>query len=138
MAKTLLATALALVLPIAAAAQEPNGHPQKGTRLKLPSMESVVAASSDGQSANRWETARKTPTPAHVTVQQTTQPRERSVGRRILGGALGGVGGLFAGGYLGAKIEGDGCHCDDPGLMGALIGAPIGAVAGAILGAMFF
>ena len=64
--------------------------------------------------------------------------RHRSVGRKVLGAAIGAVGGLFAGGYLGAKIEGDSCHCDDPGLMGALIGAPVGAVTGGILGAKFF
>ena len=42
--------------------------------------------------------------------------------------------GFFAGGYIGAWIEGDRCHCDDPGLKGVLIGAPIGAVIGGILG----
>jgi hypothetical protein len=46
--------------------------------------------------------------------------------------AFAGVAGFFAGGYLGAKIEGD-CNCDDPGLMGAIIGAPIGAAAAAIV-----
>ena len=50
---------------------------------------------------------------------------------------MGGVGGLFAGGYIGAAIEGDGCSCDDPGLTGALIGAPIGMVTGAVLGALY-
>jgi hypothetical protein len=38
---------------------------------------------------------------------------------------------------MGAWIEGDRCHCDDPGLKGALIGAPIGAVAGGILGGLY-
>jgi hypothetical protein len=47
---------------------------------------------------------------------------------------VGATAGFFAGGYLGAAIEGDRCHCDDPGLMGALIGAPIGATAGGVLG----
>ena len=64
--------------------------------------------------------------------------RHRSVGRKVVGAAIGAVGGLFAGGFLGAKIEGDRCNCDDPGLVGALIGAPVGAVAGGILGAKFF
>ena len=50
----------------------------------------------------------------------------RGAGRIILGAVVGAVGGLFAGGIAGAAIEGDSCHCDDAGLMGALIGAPIG------------
>jgi len=73
-----------------------------------------------------------------VALQSAASGRKRSVARRILGGALGATGGLFAGGFLGAAIEGDRCNCDDPGLMGALIGAPVGAVTGGILGALFF
>jgi len=71
---------------------------------------------------------------------QQTQPapRRSSVGRKILGGALLGVGGFFAGGYIGAKIDGDCGGCDDPGFKGALIGAPIGAAVGAIVGAKLF
>lgn len=43
-----------------------------------------------------------------------------------------GFGGFYAGGVIGARIEG-GCNgCDDPGLKGALIGAPIGAATAAI------
>ena len=72
-----------------------------------------------------------------VPWRQISAPSRRGVGRVILGGAVGAVGGLFAGGYLGAKIEGNRCHCDDPGLTGALIGAPIGTVAGAVLGAKY-
>ncbi|MGE0445358.1 MAG: hypothetical protein AB7P99_09020 [Vicinamibacterales bacterium] len=59
--------------------------------------------------------------------------RERSVTHKVLGAAVGAAAGFFGGGYLGAAIEPN-CHCDDPGLKGALIGAPIGAVAGGILG----
>ena len=69
---------------------------------------------------------------------QAQPSSRRSVGRKILGGALGALGGFFAGGYIGAKIEGDCGGCDDPGLKGAVIGAPIGAVVGGILGAKFF
>jgi hypothetical protein len=75
-----------------------------------------------------------------VLEEKQTQPstRRSSVGRKILGGALGAVGGFFAGGYIGAKIEGTDCGCDDPGFKGAVIGAPIGAVVGGILGVRFF
>ena len=75
---------------------------------------------------------------ASASVQTAASGRKRSVMRRVLGGAIGATGGLFAGGFLGAAIEGDRCNCDDPGLMGALIGAPVGAVTGGILGALFF
>jgi hypothetical protein len=73
-----------------------------------------------------------------ASVQTAASGRKRSVRRSVLGGALGATGGFFAGAYLGAFIEGDRCHCDDPGLKGALIGAPVGAVTGGILGAKFF
>jgi hypothetical protein len=73
-----------------------------------------------------------------VLLFQATGGRQRSVGRKIAGGAIGGVAGFFAGGVLGAKIDGDCGGCDDPGFKGALIGAPIGAVVGAILGVKFF
>ena len=69
---------------------------------------------------------------------QAQPSSRRSVGRKILGGALGAFGGFFAGGYIGARIDGDCGGCDDPGLKGAVIGAPIGAVVGGILGAKFF
>jgi hypothetical protein len=75
---------------------------------------------------------------ARASLQSPAASRRKSVGRRVLGGAIGATPGLFAGGYLGAAIAGDRCHCDDPGLTGALIGAPVGAVTGGILGAIFF
>ena len=61
--------------------------------------------------------------------------RARSTKRIVAGAIVGGVGGFFVGGFLGAHIEGDRCNCDDPGVRGFLIGAPIGAVTGAIAGA---
>jgi hypothetical protein len=65
---------------------------------------------------------------------QPRQNRRRSVTRVVLGAAAGAVGGFFAGGYIGAAIDGDCGGCDDPGFKGFLIGAPIGAVAGGIAG----
>jgi hypothetical protein len=77
------------------------------------------------------------PLSAAARAQSGARQQRRSVGRVILGAAVGTVGGFFAGGYLGAKIEGNDCNCDDPGFKGFLIGAPIGAVAGGILGGLF-
>jgi hypothetical protein len=58
--------------------------------------------------------------------------REMSTGKRILWTSVAGLGGFFAGGFLGAAIEGDSCNCDDPGFKGFLIGVPIGTAAAAI------
>ena len=65
---------------------------------------------------------------------QLNRPRGASTASKIGWGALGALGGFFAGGYLGAAIDGDCGGCDDPGLKGALIGAPVGAIVGATLG----
>lgn len=69
--------------------------------------------------------------------QQAARSDRRTKTRAFFGAVVGATGGFFAGGYTGAWIEGDRCHCDDPGLKGALIGAPIGAVVGGILGGLF-
>lgn len=69
--------------------------------------------------------------------ESTTARADRSTASKVFGALVGATGGFFAGGYLGATIEGNSCHCDDPGLKGAVIGAPIGAVVGGILGGMF-
>ena len=74
---------------------------------------------------------------AQVTKVQAPK-RERSTTRKVFGAALAGTAGFFAGGYLGAIIDGDCGGCDDPGFKGALIGAPIGAAVGVVLGALFF
>ena len=58
--------------------------------------------------------------------------REMGTGHRILLTSVAGLGGFFAGGFIGAAIEGDRCNCDDPGFKGFLIGLPIGTAAAAI------
>lgn len=63
--------------------------------------------------------------------------RSRGPGRIVAGAAVGATAGFFAGGYLGAVIDGDCGGCDDPGFKGAIIGAPIGAVVGGIFGGKF-
>ena len=62
----------------------------------------------------------------------------RAGSRKLVGGLIGATAGFFAGAYLGAAIEGQGCACDDPGLKGAMIGAPIGTVVGAVLGVKLY
>ena len=69
--------------------------------------------------------------------RQARLANRRGPGRIVAGAAVGAVGGFFAGGYLGAAIDGDCGGCDDPGFKGAIIGAPIGAVVGGILGGKF-
>jgi hypothetical protein len=65
-------------------------------------------------------------------VQQVGQNQSRP-GRKVALGILLGIAGFYGGGLLGAALEPN-CHCDDPGLKGAMIGLPIGAVAGAVFG----
>jgi hypothetical protein len=67
-----------------------------------------------------------------AAVARRQRSGKRGLGERIGWTALAGLGGFFAGGYIGAAIEGDRCNCDDPGLQGALIGIPIGTAAAAI------
>lgn len=107
-------------------------------RLKLPEPAALVSLTQELSVVSKWPAETSRFSVANDREQTTVRRRERSIGRKILGGAIGGVAGFFGGGYLGAAIEGDSCQCDDPGLKGALIGAPIGAVTGAIIGALFF
>src|SRR5437868_6905535 len=48
---------------------------------------------------------------------QVGRRHRRSVGERIGLIALGALGGFYAGGMIGSKLEPD-CRCDDPGLKG--------------------
>jgi hypothetical protein len=63
---------------------------------------------------------------------QARRAGRMGTGSRVAWTALAGLGGFFAGGYIGAAIEGDRCNCDDPGFKGALIGFPVGTAAAAI------
>lgn len=123
------ALVLSMLIPTSHAyAQEPQTRP----RLTPQSLrESAIE--------HARKAALETTASSQTQVTRAQAPkRERSTTRKIFGAAIGATAGLFAGGYLGAVIEGDGCHCDDPGLQGALIGAPVGMVLGGILGAVFF
>jgi hypothetical protein len=116
------ALVLALTLPGAARGGPPPGQPIRDAVARLATIVPDDAGAAEAQ---------RPP----VQGAQPPRPRSRGVTRKILGGVAGGVGGMFLGGYLGAKIEGDGCNCDDPGFQGFVIGLPIGAGVGAFLGA---
>ena len=60
-------------------------------------------------------------------------PPRLSTPKRVVLTALAGFGGFYAGGVIGAAIDGECGGCDDPGLKGALIGMPIGTAAAAIV-----
>jgi hypothetical protein len=126
------------VAPVPAAAQELARihHSPEPTR---PLLLTLPEEARPAQPSSPWLTSAQLPRggdpPGVSRAQDRGSPRaERGVGRKVLGAIVGAAGGFFAGGYLGAAIEGDRCHCDDPGLKGALIGMPIGATAGGILG----
>lgn len=118
---------VSMLAPTSALAQERARQPQ-------PIRQSAIAHAIKAETETRQVV--KFAPPATMAAQAPSTQRKSSVGKKILGGVIGGTVGLFAGGYLGAAIEGDGCHCDDPGLQGALIGAPVGMVLGAIFGAV--
>ena len=67
-----------------------------------------------------------------ASVQAVRRAGKMGIGQRVVWTSLAGLGGFFAGAYIGAAIEGDSCQCDDPGFKGALTGMPIGAAAAAI------
>ena len=68
--------------------------------------------------------------------QVTTAARGSSTVAKIIGTAVGAVGGFYAGGAIGFYTAQDRNANDDgvSGLRGVVIGAPIGALVGAVLG----
>jgi hypothetical protein len=69
-------------------------------------------------------------------VTQATAAKRPSTAAKIIGTALGGLGGFYAGGAIGFYVAQDRDVYDDgvSGLRGVVIGAPIGAALGALLG----
>jgi hypothetical protein len=107
-------------IPVEAAAQPP--------RLVLPSSNiRSLPLSPPAMSA-------ALPSATRTLAQPASSRRSSKVARATLV-ALAAVGGFFGGGILGAAIENTytPCHCDDPGLQGAVIGAPIGAISAGIV-----
>lgn len=113
-----VAVMVVLLILTVAGAQAQSGPPR---RLDLASPAALAAAEA------LWPPSQQSPT-------LPTGPRARPVKRQVLFGAIGAVAGLFVGGAIGARIEGNSCACDDPGLQGWMIGAPIGGIVGGYLG----
>lgn len=68
---------------------------------------------------------------------QTTTRKGSSTAAKVLGVALGGVGGFFGGAWAGYYLTQDRDNPNDDGvsgLRGLVIGAPVGAALGALLG----
>jgi hypothetical protein len=126
MSSIVLAASLAAGVPATTGVNTSAAAPMP-IRMSLESVARESAATEVRQSASL-------PRPAATN----SAPRRRSVGKVIVGVLVGGTVGFFAGGYTGIAIENkfNPCHCDDPGLKGAIIGAPIGAVVGAIAGGL--
>jgi hypothetical protein len=132
----ILATA---VPPTSVRAQEPRSvdsgraaQSVSAARLTVRDWPSLVSPEQMGPRAGTREALQ--PAGRLPRSRSQNRPRTYNAAQRIAITAGMGFAGFLAGGYIGAKIEGD-CACDDPGLQGIIIGAPIGAAAGAIFGA---
>jgi len=99
----------------------------------------AAPASAEGPIARaaRIHAATRVPHLARARAQPPQARNRRGPGRIVAGAAVGAVGGFFAGGYLGAAIDGDCGGCDDPGFKGFLIGFPVGGVVGGVLGGLY-
>jgi|SRR5262245_5038297 len=137
MARRFLAAALVIALaPVALAfAQTGVAAAAPGTILDSIDREGAKRMLADvvtvtRRSAGLGESSETTSRPA----LQLTGPFIRGSVKQQVFATIGAVAGIFGGGYLGMKIEGNRCHCDDPGLAGGLIGASIGGIVGGVVG----
>jgi hypothetical protein len=119
--------------PATATARRPSQRAEHVTRQPLPAVPiGQWTLSAEDLEPSAWRS---------LTGARSARPRppagrasvKTGVKRALVGAAMG-FGGFMAGGLIGARIEGNSCACDDPGLKGFVIGAPIGAVVGAVIG----
>jgi hypothetical protein len=139
-ALAVLAGILLMTAAPASAQRDSTPVRQAGIELAAGSAPSAESPSLDLRQWHLDPAHQSTRVDVEATRPSSLQPTHRAhrskaarVARRIALGAALGVAGFFGGGILGASLEPD-CHCDDPGLRGALIGAPIGATVGVIVG----
>lgn len=85
----------------------------------------------DDVSRARWveQTPAATPPAKRLSTKQQ---------KRRLATVLMAIGGAAAGAYMGAKVQGSLCECDDEGLTGGLYGGLAGGAIGAIIGLVVF
>jgi hypothetical protein len=129
--KTWFTTALAVTLaagPLAGLAGAQKVETTKKTDWTL-AMTAGVRRALELAPAPASATFVKTPSYVHSSGPRRLGLRET----KILAGVGGGFVGFFGGAIVGSAFT-QHCHCDDPGLGGAIIGAPIGAALGAWLG----
>jgi hypothetical protein len=111
-----LVTASAFLAPVSTFAQQPAWI-QPGIRNSLARVRFVHDPGAQSRASSQ--------APPVTAGNHAAQKAKAAVGLGFLG--------MLAGGFLGGALTAN-CHCDDPGLAGAMVGAPAGAAAGAILG----
>jgi hypothetical protein len=132
---TVLAVLMSVALPVRDACAQNNlqssrssSHPALAQLFRSP-----VSTSPISQAIARVRFDEPVSGREGAVSQLPRRPRPRGSSKQRAWAIVGAFGGMVAGGYIGAMIEGD-CRCDDPGLSGFVIGAPIGMIAGGVLG----
>ena len=122
------------VAPVAGTLREALDRPLPAGAFDAP--DSNLPPAIEHQNGYQLLATRVEPTLTQPPRQVSRPPAHQrsSRAKQIAGAAIGAIGGFLIGGRLGAWLEGNSCHCDDPGLQGFLIGAPVGAGIGAVLG----